>query len=185
MLSVVLGGCDWTVCRDGRLNLRQIIDPSCDLLNGPTHSMLYGCRSAPVLAGLIVFAVTLAGCDFSGDDRTLPPPAPPDVFPTDRTPAWSPGGDRIAYHHDAGGTEDTTDVSGLYVLNLDTDSTWLVVEGSARSPDWRPDGERLAFSTGNIYTVRPDGSDLRQVTDHGSAFFPSWSPDGKRLAYDA
>ncbi|NBC87305.1 MAG: hypothetical protein GVY25_14055, partial [Bacteroidetes bacterium] len=40
-------------------------------------------------------------------------------------------------------------------------------------------------STGNIYTVRPDGSDLRQVTDHGSAFFPSWSPDGKRLAYDA
>jgi TolB protein len=91
----------------------------------------------------------------------------------------------VAYHHDALWTEDSTDVSGLYILDLERDSTWLVAEGSARSPDWRADGERIAFTTGNVYIIRPDGSDLRQVTDHGSAFFPSWSPDGTRLSYDA
>jgi TolB protein len=75
-------------------------------------------------------------------------------------------------------------VSGLYVLNLETDETRLLVEGSARSPDWRPDGKRIAFTTGNIYTIRPDGSDPRQVTDFGDSFFPTWSSDGSRLAFD-
>jgi len=145
--------------------------------------MLYDDRITPVLAGLIVLAVALAGCDFSEEEQTWPPPTPPEVFPTDRTPAWSPGGDRIAYHHDAGGTEDTTDVSGLYVLNLETDATRLLVEGSARSPDWRPDGERIAFTTGNIYTIRPDGSDLQRVTGFGSSFDPRWSPDGRTITF--
>jgi len=133
-----------------------------------------------LLSGLLILAL-LVGCDTQQRDTPGPDP---EVFPTDQTPAWSPGGDRIAYHHDAGGTEDTTDVSGLYVLNLETDSTWLVVEGSARSPDWRPDGERIAFTTGNVYTIRPDGSDLQQVTAFGDSFFPAWSPDGNRLAFD-
>jgi TolB protein len=98
--------------------------------------------------------------------------------------AWSPGGDRIAYFHDAGETEDTTDVTGLYVRDLRADSTRLVAEGPARSPDWRPDGQRIAFSAGDIYTVRPDGSNLQRLTDFGDSFHPTWSPDGRRLAFD-
>ncbi len=123
--------------------------------------------------------VLLGGCD-SGMN-----PDQPDVRRVDQSPAWSPSGDRIAYVHRAGPTEDTTDVSGLYVLDLEADSTWLVTEGRITSPDWRPDGKRIAFAAGDIFSVRPDGSDLRQITDHGSAFFPSWAPDGERLAYDA
>jgi len=111
------------------------------------------------------------------------PPDPPEVFPTDQAPAWSPSGNYIAYHHDALWTDDTTDVSGLYVRDLEADSTWLVIEGSARSPDWRPDGERIAFSAGDIYTIRPNGSDLQQVTDLGSSFRPRWSPDGKTISF--
>lgn len=127
----------------------------------------------------ILVALTLAsGCD------TAAPPDQPDVRRVDRFPAWSPSGDRIAYLHDAGPTEDTTDVTGLYVLDLETDSTWLAVEGLVTSPDWRPDGERIAFATGDIFTVRPNGSDLKQVTDFGGSFFPTWSPDGNRLAFD-
>ncbi|MEF8796762.1 MAG: hypothetical protein V5A22_14840 [Salinivenus sp.] len=102
----------------------------------------------------------------------------------DQTPAWSPSGDRIAYHHNALWTPDSVDdVSGLYMLNLETDSTRLLVEGSARSPDWRPDGKRLAFTTGNVYTIRPDGSDLKQVTEFGSSFQPHWSPDAQTISF--
>jgi len=139
-----------------------------------------------LLPTLLVLAVLASGCDLTDDERrggtTDPNPGP---FRVDQTPAWSPSGDRIAYHHNALWTPDSVDdVSGLYLLNLETDSTRLLVEGSARSPDWRPDGERVAFTTGNVFTVRPDGSDLKQVTDFGDSFFPNWSPHGNRLAFD-
>jgi Tol biopolymer transport system component len=53
-------------------------------------------------------------------------------------------------------------------------------------PRWSPDGKRLAFSSnprGNysMWTINPDGSDLRQVSEYGGAA-PVWSPDGTRMA---
>jgi TolB protein len=137
-----------------------------------------------LLPAVLTLVMMTNGCGLTDSEKQRDTPGPdPEVFPTDRTPAWSPSGDRIAYHHDAGGTEDSTDVSGLYVLDLDTDETRLLVEGSARSPDWRPDGERIAFSTGNIYTIQADGSDLKRVTEFGSSFRPRWSPDGKTISF--
>jgi TolB protein len=138
---------------------------------------------------LLLLLIAASGCDVTNvvtdneppKDTTDPNPGP---FRVDQTPAWSPDGRYVAYHHDAERTDDTTDVSGLYVVDLETDATHLVVEGPARSPDWRPDGERIAFTTDNIYTIRPDGSDLRQVTEFGDSYFPAWSPNGARLAFD-
>ena len=59
----------------------------------------------------------------------------------------------------------------------------------ARQPTWSPDGKRIAFFAyrdGNydLYTVAPDGSDLRHVTEgRFDDRDPAWSPDGKSLAF--
>jgi TolB protein len=46
---------------------------------------------------------------------------------------------------------------------------------------------RIAFVLGaDIYTMNPDGSDVRQLTNLGpdsSAFWESWSPDGKLIVF--
>lgn len=74
------------------------------------------------------------------------------------------------------------DGSGLRQLTHDTFKD--------RGPAWSPDGERIAFysdRSGNyeIWTIRPDGSDLRQVTRIGgsTADTPVWSPDASRIAF--
>jgi Tol biopolymer transport system component len=51
--------------------------------------------------------------------------------------------------------------------------------GRGESPAWSPDGESIAFAReGAVYTVRPDGTQLRRVTTGGA---PSWSPGGARI----
>ncbi|MBI4454402.1 MAG: PD40 domain-containing protein [Acidobacteria bacterium] len=55
-----------------------------------------------------------------------------------------------------------------------------------RGPRWSPDGKHIAFysnrsGTFEIWTIRPDGSDLQRLTE-GDVIHPVWSPDSSRLA---
>jgi Tol biopolymer transport system component len=77
----------------------------------------------------------------------------------------------------------------IYVMNVDgSDLTRLT--DNRNSDDlvrWTPDG-RLSFRSNReraltLYTMEPDGTDVRQLVPDGSADSHDWSPDGSRLAY--
>ena len=105
-------------------------------------------------------------------------------------PAWSPDGERIAFL--AGGNPIHLPIRmSLMTMAADgTDQRTLVdwLESLAlRRPAWSPDGTRLAFAADHgksglsIYTIKPDGTDLRRLTETLSA--PAWSPSGERIAF--
>ncbi|RLB06780.1 MAG: hypothetical protein DRG50_04710 [Deltaproteobacteria bacterium] len=65
----------------------------------------------------------------------------------------------------------------------------LTYEGSYNcSPAWSPKGDKIAFAGQqggkfHIYTVRPDGAELRKLTHKGNNEHPTWAPDGRHIAF--
>jgi len=95
---------------------------------------------------------------------------------------FSPDGKRLVYR--VLGSE-----QGLRILSLpDGRITKLTTEWD-NFPAWSPRGDRIVFTgfrSGDfeIYTIRPDGSGLRQLThDHGNDAHAVWSPDGKSILF--
>jgi len=104
----------------------------------------------------------------------------------DLLPYCSPDGSRIVFSSNREGTRQ------LYLMDTDgTDLSRLTDnELASGSAAWSPDGTKIAFSSGgnaspsNLYTIDPDGSNQRQVTDLDGYNFlsPTWSPDSRKLA---
>jgi Tol biopolymer transport system component len=63
----------------------------------------------------------------------------------------------------------------------------IVLSGSATAKFGREFDSRIAFVQGpDIFSMNPDGSDVRQLTNLGSsngAFWENWSPDGSQLVF--
>jgi Tol biopolymer transport system component len=117
--------------------------------------------------------------------------------------AWSPDGRRIAFTGSYGAVDPDWDI---WVVRADgTGRRRLTSDGASFHPVWSPDGRRIyfayrpedhpetiEFSDGSdadpawIKSMRPDGSDRREVTSPVAGRFElpgSFSPHGRTLAF--
>jgi Tol biopolymer transport system component len=101
--------------------------------------------------------------------------------------APSPDGKQLCFSSDRDGE------NAIHVMDLETAAVTRISDLAYWSfgPTWSSRGLIAYFSRKggnriNIWTVRPDGTDARQITDRpGESRQPWWSPDGRRLAYSA
>jgi TolB protein len=88
----------------------------------------------------------------------------------------------------------------IWVANPDLSHQVQLTHGPGSDglfPAWSPDGSRITFSShrsdpdptdeveiSDVFTMRPDGTDVRQLTEsEGFNGNPSWSPDGRWLVF--
>ena len=86
----------------------------------------------------------------------------------------------------------------IYVMDVDGSNVVRLTDDPAGEfmPRWSPDGGLIAFVREGelragtyeaIYTMRPDGTNVRKISsgDRGSDFWPCWSPDGSQVVFAA
>ena len=109
-----------------------------------------------------------------------------DGLPNSGFPSWSPDGKKIVYR--VWGGNDW----GLRILNVEDRSVKVLTTEYDNLPFWSPDGKLISFTRKHdnnnfdIYTIKPDGSDLRQLTtspaNDAHAF---WTDDSKYLMWSS
>ena len=100
-------------------------------------------------------------------------------------PSFSPDGGEVVYRV----WGDTAE--GLRIVSLADGTVRTLTTGYDNFPAWSPAGDlivfsRLADSDFDIFSIRPDGTDLRQLTTTpGGDSHPAWSPDGAHILFSS
>ena len=116
-------------------------------------------------------------------------------------PAWSPDGKKIAFGRMRWKADGVPESGTISIVDVATDKTTVlpISRTMPGDPHWSPDGTRILFTdgplstagvafsdrpdTGDIFTVGPDGSDLRQLTHTGQNITAEWTPDGRHILF--
>lgn len=107
--------------------------------------------------------------------------------------SFAPDGKRLVFFHKRHPGSAAIFVIGVNGRGLERLTSY---SGDYANPSWSPDGTKIVFDSytdakpgrsANLFTARPDGSGLTQLTHltggQLQAFGPVWSPDGTQIAY--
>jgi Tol biopolymer transport system component len=109
------------------------------------------------------------------------------------TPEISPDGRTVSFLSFA-----RDGLSAIFGIDIGGGDAWQITPtlyGMTFKHDWAPDGSRLVMSdnaedpdrTVNVLTIRPDGTNIRYLTDYRTpdqrALAGTYSPDGKWIVY--
>jgi dipeptidyl aminopeptidase/acylaminoacyl peptidase len=105
-------------------------------------------------------------------------------------PRYSPDGTLLSYFDSKQGVSPTGSGALLVIPSTGGDPVRITPWGFAFDDhEWSPDGRWIVFQRpyGQLYLVRPDGSDLRRIPVElpagAGALNPSWSPDGEWIVF--
>lgn len=100
--------------------------------------------------------------------------------------AWAPSGDRLVV------VRDTLDRE-LFVIGLNGRTINRVTRTPYGETDvsWSPDGELLLYTGENaggmnqVFTIRPDGTRRRKLTNLSASYAGGWHPSGRRIVFSS
>jgi Tol biopolymer transport system component len=114
----------------------------------------------------------------------------------DGEPSFAPDGKRLVFAR----YRNRDHLGALFIVDLARSRLTRITAWAlgAAFPDWSPNGQTIVFSSysneglrpgrsRNLYTVRPDGSGLRALTQAKGGpeqdYQPAWSPDGNWIVF--